>query len=171
MAKASKTICEMCGHSHAALNVRIAGRVLHRTVKSTRHFIYSRNAYGFSPKFWDSHAKKDFDAVRIEDQARGEVWRGDRRAIESATHETLAPAIGLQVILRCDQMAREGAPKVEHNANEHTQGKRAEVKRVVPIFGHAEDFIPKAARKSAYKRVRFEMCTRARRFEKMQLAK
>jgi hypothetical protein len=105
--------CGKCQLSHARLGVQIAGRVLHRRVtKDSQRVRAFGGGYAFTAQFWDAH-DRDFDALVVEDTARGETWRADRRALAGVLRECLGGPYGVQMILPCARMTRDGAPRIE----------------------------------------------------------
>ncbi len=66
--------CELCGHSHARLNVRIENKNLLRTVtKDTQRIRAFGGAWGFNAQFWDAHSAQ-IHRVQVLDAATGLLY-------------------------------------------------------------------------------------------------
>lgn len=70
-------VCEHCGISHRRWNVKIADKVLLRTVTKEKQRIgLYGGAWGFAAQFWDVHSG-EFHRVQVLEKYSGIVWHVD----------------------------------------------------------------------------------------------
>ena len=93
------TVCRTCGLDHDRLGLRIEGRLLIRRVHGAKHRLrVDGGAFGFSAVFWRAH-RSEFDELLIRDQASGEVFFGDARALKEVGFMCLNLRFGEQAIV------------------------------------------------------------------------
>lgn len=98
--KERRARCEVCGHSHRALNVRIADKTLLRTARASAHMvkIYG-GAWAFRCDFWDAHAG-EIRRVQVLDSESGTLYHASiDDFVRYAFRRTLDIRAGEQIIL------------------------------------------------------------------------
>jgi len=92
--------CAVCGHSHRALNIEIADRVLLRTARASAHMVKQfGGAWAFAARVWDAHSA-EIRRVQVLDTESGTLYHADIDTfIRYAFRRVLDVRAGEQIIL------------------------------------------------------------------------
>lgn len=92
--------CAECGHSHRALNIEIADKVLFRTARASQHQVRAfGGAWAFSARLWDAHSA-EIHRVQVLDTESGTLYHADiDTVVRYSFRRVLDPRAGQQVVL------------------------------------------------------------------------